>query len=183
MRALSTVNMAAAPNQQQISAIRRVQPDGSVLFTGTDLRLRVALLKPAFMLITVVGAAKSIEDRAVEYAVLRELDLELDRSGMLTIFCDLREMTRLAAESRDAFGSWGKRHQKRINASHVLIRSKLIEMATTLISVLAGGVLKTYTRPQVFLEAIRAVAPKLTALPELEMHSGTIAIDRDKPPR
>ena len=175
--------MAAATDQQQIAAIRRVQPDGSVLFTGTDLRLRVAVLKPAFMLVTVVGGAKSIEDTAVERAVLREMDLELERSGMLTIFCDLREMTRMAADSRETFGAWGKKHQKRINASHVLIRSKLIEMATTLISVLAGGVLKTYTRPHAFLEAIRAVAPKLTALPELDPQSGTIAIRRSKRPR
>ena len=154
-----------------------------MLFTGTDLRLRVAVLKPAFMLITVAGGAKSIEDSALEHAVLRKMDLELDRSGMLTIFCDLREMTRIAPESRDAFGAWGKKHQQRINASHVLIRSKLIEMATRLIDVLAGGVLKTYTRPQAFLDAIRAVAPKLTALPEIELHSGTIAVARDEPPR
>ena len=175
--------MSTSP-EKQVAAIRRVQPDGSVLFTGTDLCLRVAVLKPAFMLITASGGAKSIEDSAVERAVLREMDLELARSGMLTIFCDLREMTRMAADSRETFGAWGKRHQKRINASHVLIRSKLIEMATALISVLAGGVLKTYTRPQAFLEAIRAVAPKLTELPEIELlHSGTRPVARDRRPR
>ena len=141
------------------------------------------VLKPAFMLITVAGGATSVEDSAVERAVLREMDLELERSAMLTIFCDLREMTRMSPDSRDAFGAWGKRHQKRINASHVLIRSKLIEMATKLISVLAGGVLKTYTRPQAFLEAIRVVAPKLTELPELELHSETRPVARGKLPR
>jgi len=139
-----------------------------VVFTGTALRVRLEILKPGFMLITVVGGAQGIEDFAVERAVLREMDLELERSGMLTIFCDLREMTRMAAGSRDTFGAWGKKRQKRINASHVLIRSKLIEMATTLISVLAGGVLKSYTRPQTFLDTIRALAPKLTALPIVE---------------
>jgi len=175
--------MTASSKQPQVASIRRVQPDGSVLFTGTDLRLRLVVLKPAFVLITVVGGATSIEDSAVERAVLREMDLELDRSAMLTIFCDLREMTRMAPDSRDAFGAWGKRHQARINASHVLIRSKLIEMATRLIGVLAGGVLKTYTRPESFLEAIRGVAPKLTKLPELEPRSETRPVAADKLPR
>ena len=170
-------------DQRSLAAIRRVQPDGAVLFTGTDLCVRAQVLKPGFMLITVVGGAKSIEDFAVERAVLREMDLELDRSGMLTIFCDLREMTRMAADSRDAFGAWGKKQQKRINASHVLIRSKLIEMATTLISVLAGGILKSYTRPQSFLDALRAQAPKLTTLPVVEPPSKTNADAPAKRPR
>jgi hypothetical protein len=156
----------SAPEAVQAPTPRHVQRDGSVAFAGPNLRVRLAVLKPGFVLITVVGEASGAEDAAVEQAVLREMDLEIEQSGMLTIFCDLRELSRMGPASREKFGRWGKRHQKRINASHVLIRSKLIEVATTLINALAGGVLRTYSSPRTFLAQLHTVAPKVTKLPE-----------------
>jgi hypothetical protein len=143
-------------------------PDGAVLFTGRNIRFRVAVLKPGFLLVTVKGGAKGPEDSAAERAMLREFDVELERSGMLTTFVDLREATRMGSESRDLIVAWRRQRQGRINASHVLVRSKLIEMAVSIVAMLdGGGLIKTYSSPQVFLKLLRDTAPKVVQLPML----------------
>ncbi len=61
-----------------------------------------------------------------------------------------------------------RKYQGRINASHVLVRSKLVEMAMSVVGMLVGGgIIKMYSRPQTFLDLLRQTAPKVTKLPTL----------------
>lgn len=160
--------MAGSADQQKIQRIREVQPDGSVLLHGRNIRLRIRVLKPGFLLITAKGNVNGPEDAAAEAALLREFELELERSGMLTIFADLRESARMSAESREIFVAWMRKHQGRINTAHILVHSKLMEMAVSIVGMLAGdGVIKTYSRAQSFLEILRQTAPKQTDLPTI----------------
>ena len=133
------------------------------------MRIRVANLKPGFILITIAGGAKLPGDRAVEDALFREFEIELERSGMLTVFADIRETTRMAGESRELTTNWMRKYRAQLNPAHTLFRSKLMEMAMSLIAmVVGGGMINTYSKPQAFLEAIRAVAPRITALPTVD---------------
>lgn len=160
--------MAALQEQQPIARVREVLPDGSVLLTGRNVRFRVLVLKPGFLLMIAKGGANGPEDKAAEIALLREFDIELERSGMLTMFVDLREATRMGGESSDIAVGWMRERQSRFNASHVLVRSKLMEMAISIVAMLVGGgIIKVYSRPQVFLELLRQTAPKITKLPTL----------------
>ena len=160
--------MTGTADQQRAAGIREVQPDGSVLIVGPNVRFRVLVLKPAFMLMVAKGGARGPGDAAAELALLREFEIELERSGMLTVFADLRESTRMGGESREATATWMRKYQGRINASHVLVRSKLMEMAMSIVAMLVGGgVIKMYSRPQVFLDLLRQTAPKLVKLPTI----------------
>lgn len=160
--------MTAPQEQKPSPQLREVLPDGSVLITGRNIRFRVVVLKPGFILMIAKGGANGGEDSAAELALLRELDLELERSGMLTMFADLRETTRMGGESRDTTVAWMRQRQSRFNASHVLVRSKLMEMAISIVAMLVGGgLIKVYSRPQTFLELLRHTDPKLTKLPTL----------------
>lgn len=147
--------------------VRRPLADGAVLFVGPNLRVRVAVLKPGVVLASAHGEVIGSEDSRVEAAVLAELEAELQRAGTLTLFADLRQSPRLPAASRDKLAQWARRHEGRLH-SHVLVQSKLLEMAMSLITMLVGGdVLETHTRPQAFLALVKKVAPTLTKLPSV----------------
>jgi hypothetical protein len=159
--------MAPSPKHDQ-AEVRRPQADGSVLFVGPHLRVRVVVLKPGIVLASAQGEVVGPHDVSAETAVLAELELELERAGTLTLFADLRQSPRLPAASRDTLAQWARRHQKRLLPSHVLVQSKLLEMAMSLITMLIGsGVLKIHTRPQAFLAMVKEVAPNLANLPSV----------------
>jgi hypothetical protein len=146
--------------------VRRPQADGSVMLVGPHLRVRVAVLKPGVVLASAHGEVVGPHDVSVETALLAELELELERAGTLTLFADLRQSPRVPAASRDKLAQWARRHQGRLLPSHVLVQSKLLEMAMSLITMLVGsGVFEIHTRPQAFLAMVQSVAPNLSQLP------------------
>lgn len=155
---------------RQFPTIRQVQPGGVVLLVGTRIRFRIAVLCPGFVLMTGGGSRSgSPEDAQAELAMLKELDAELKRSGSLTVFADLREMPRMSAQSREVATTWLRDNRANIKASHVLVRSKLVEMAMAIVAmVVGGGILKLYSRPDTFLDLVRTAAPTLVALPTAE---------------
>jgi hypothetical protein len=160
--------MAGPSEQHERAEIRRVQPDGAVLICGTNLRVRVAVLKPGVVLASAHGEVADAEDARAEAVLLAELDRELERAGTLTLFADLRESPRMPAASRDKIAQWTRRHQARLLPSHVLVRSKLLEMAMSIIAMLVGGgLIKIHSRPQAFLDLVKQVAPKLSELPKV----------------
>jgi hypothetical protein len=127
-------------------------------------------LSSGVLLLTGSGSrSSSAEDGRAELALLKELDSELKRAGTLTVFADLREMPRMSAQSRDLAATWMRENRANIKASHVLVRSKLVEMALSIVGMLVGGgILKLYSRPDAFLDLVREAAPKVTALPTME---------------
>lgn len=160
--------MVDPPAPDNLARIRRVQPDGSVLFCGSHLFVRVAVLKPGIVLVSARGEVIDDEDVRAEAAMLAEFDHELERAGSFTVFADLRESQRMPAASRQRIAQWTRRHQTRLLLSHMLVRSKLLEMALSIITMLVGsGLFKVHTNAQTFLALVRTAAPKLTALPKV----------------
>ena len=161
--------MSSVAQQSDGGALRRVQADGSVLFVGSNIRFRIQVLKPGLILMTVLGASSNAEDTRAELAMFAEMDQELERSGKLQVYCDLRETGRMTASSRDISAKWIKRHQVRLEPSHVLLRSKLVEMAMAVLSMLVGGgMIRTYSKADVFLEALRKAGAKVASLPLIQ---------------
>ncbi|MEI9952406.1 MAG: hypothetical protein WDO74_26370 [Pseudomonadota bacterium] len=160
--------MADPSAKRDRAELRRTQPDGAVLFCGSHLRVRVAVLQLGVLLVSAHGEAVGADDANVEAALLLEFDRELERAGSLTVFADLRESARMPAASREKIAHWARRQQARLLPSHVLVRSTLIEMALSIITMLVGGGLfKIHTSPQTFLALVKKVAPKLTGLPQV----------------
>ena len=158
--------MAGSAPLQEPDGVRREQADGSVVFCGTVLRVRVAVLKPGFVLATAHGEALTERDERAEQGLTAELDRELERAGQLTIFADLRESRRMPTKTRHMMAQWMRRHQARLNTSHVLVHSKMMELAMSVVAMLVGGgMIKVYSKADVFLAAVRKAAPKLSQLP------------------
>jgi len=160
--------MVDSPEQRYLTEIRRAQPDGSVLFCGSNLCVRVSVLKPGVVLATARGEVVDHEDVRAEAALLLECDRELERAGSLMMFADLRQSPRMPSASRERIAQWTRRHQTRLLPSHVLVRSKLLEMALSIITMLVGsGLFKVHTNPQTFLALVKKEAPKLNELPRI----------------
>jgi len=160
--------MVDSQSQGNLVQIRRVQPDGAVLFCGNFLRARVALLKPGVVLVSVHGEVIDDDDVHAEAALLAEFDRELERAGTFTMFADLRESPRMPTASRKRIAQWTRRHQARLLPSHLLVRSKPLELALAVITMLVGGGLfKVHTNPRTFLALVKKVAPKLSELPRV----------------
>ena len=159
--------MAASSSLLDLAGgLRREEADGSLVFLGAALRIRLVTLKPGFVLVTADGEALGERDGQAELALTTELDRELERAGTLTVFADLRQSPRMPAKSRDMIARWTRRHQARLNASHVLVHSKFMELAMSIVAMLVGGgMVKVYSKPDVFLNLVRKVAPRLTELP------------------
>lgn len=138
------------------------------LLRGTSLQIRIAVLKPGIVLATARGEVVDAADMEVERALLGVLDEELERAGSLQLFVDLRESARMPAASRARIAAWMRRHQARLLPSHALVQSKWIERALATITMLVGGsLIKIHTRPEVFLQLVRKVLPKLSELPSV----------------
>lgn len=123
-------------------------------------------MKPGIVLASAQGEVADEKDGSAEAAVLAELETEIGRAGTLTLFADLRQSPRVPAASREKLAEWTRRHRARIRPSHVLVRSKLMEMAMSILTMLIGDRLfDVYTQPAPFLALLRGAAPKLTELP------------------
>jgi hypothetical protein len=148
--------------------LRHVQPDGAVTFSGGHLNVRVVVLKPGVVLASARGEVLDADDESAETALLEEFDRELERAGSLMLFADLRESPRMSAPSREKIAKWVRRHQARLLPSHILVRSKFIEMALSVIAMLVGGGLfKIHASPQIFLDLLKKVSPRLKELPRV----------------
>lgn len=162
-------NRIGSEGPAQPVPLRQVLPSGAILLSGPSLRVRIAVLRPGFLLITTVGSATEPRDRDVELAMLREFEIEIERAAMLTTFLDLRETSRMNGDSREMVATWMRKHKPQLNPGHILLRSKLMEMAISILGMLTGGgMINTYSKPQAFLDVVRAVAPRITALPTID---------------
>jgi len=160
--------MPAPSAQPAPPELGHAQPDGALLFCGTNLRVRVALLKPGVVLASAQGEVAGARDERVETALLAELDRQLEQVGTLTLFADLRGSPHMPTTSRKKIAQWMRRHQARLLPSHALVKPGMIESALAVISMLVGGgLVRIHTQPQTFLDLLKKVAPKLSELPQV----------------
>jgi hypothetical protein len=138
-------------NQEHLS-------DGSWLLSREQAEVYFSVPKPG----VVVIAASGPGDTLVDDVVLKML-AEETRSCPLKIFADLSMQTRIASETREKASAWAKAHRTHVEATHLLIRSKLVEMAFSVIGMLVSGRFKFYSNSNEFYTALRAEVPDFKA--------------------
>ena len=106
---------------------------------------------------------------AVTLASFEELTAEMRRAGSLTVFADARGTKRMSPEIRDAAVKWANENRSSLRTTTVLVGSKLMEMAMSVLAMLVGGgLMKTVSELSEFERRIRQHAPNFSGLPELE---------------
>ncbi len=98
--------------------------------------------------------------------IFEELDRAIQQHGRIVFFGDTRGQTRLVRETRDFAGEWSKKHGSKVE-SHLLVSSKFVEMALSVIAMVSGNSIKMYSNEERFVKAIQKVSPtfRLPALP------------------
>jgi hypothetical protein len=136
--------------------------DGGVRITGPGHIALVTRLKPGWLLVTERGA----QTPATRAALIREVESEMKVAAPVTIYVDIRNANRMDAEGRDAWGQFGKRRRGDVRKVIVLVRSKLVEMAFSVMGMfVGGGVIRVVAREDELLAEIRRDVPSFKTLP------------------
>jgi hypothetical protein len=142
---------------------RQLQADGSLLLSKSGCSSRFALLKPGVALVTTSG----VGDDEIDFMMLDEIERALVRDGKLKLFCDMTGLKRMSPNIRDRAVAWGKKNSDKLTV-HLLIGSKLVEMALSVLAMLVGGGLtKTYSDRGTFIALLRNEVPGFGDLPRL----------------
>jgi hypothetical protein len=92
------------------------------------------------------------------------LDDDIARAGHITVFANLLQATRLVGEAREGWATWSKKTKAYVS-SHCLVRSKLVEMGLSLITMFSGNNLRSTNDPVAFEAAMKRAAPDATLPP------------------
>jgi hypothetical protein len=139
---------------------RKVLGDGIVLLSTTQSITRVERLAPGVILCTSVGrSVVTLDD-----AVMQELDRDVESAKSVFLYCDLRGLSRMDLATREKAVAWGRKHHGKLNV-HVLVTSKLVELALSVISMVVGTPVQFYASENAFLAAVQTQVPALRSLP------------------
>ena len=139
---------------------RTLLADGSVLLSTPESASRVQQLAPGVVLCSNVGRGAA----EVDLAVMAELEQHIERSGSISVFCDLRSLTRMDPATRETASLWGKKHYGKVSV-HILVTSKLVELALSVISMVVGTPIRFYGHEAGFLAALERQVPGVRSLP------------------
>jgi hypothetical protein len=145
-------------------ATRTVLGGGVVKIAGGGHVALITRLASGCLLVTESGTQTAETRRAM----IREIEAEIAATSPVpvTVFVDVRAGTRMDAAGRDEWSNFGKRREGPIDRVVVLVRSKLLEMAFSLISMfVGGGVIRVVAGEDALLAEIRRRVPTFRALP------------------
>jgi hypothetical protein len=126
--------------------------------------MRITRLKLGVLLVSQVG-----QNDDIVLALFDELETELGRAGTLMVFADARVQKRMSPAVRDAAVKWGQKHRAQVGGSVILVSSKLMDMALSILAMLlGGGMMKVVSNEAEFERLIREKAPDFRGLPRLE---------------
>ncbi len=142
---------------------RDVLPDGTVVYSTHEGMAFCHRLAAGVLLLSAVDDFRSPETGGP----MVDFDREIRDHGSLSLFFDLRARKTVARTSRDNWAEWSKRNRDRLRL-RLLVTSKLVDMAVSVMAMLAGGIpMKSFTDVAEFERAIAAEVPGFRRLPPL----------------
>lgn len=141
---------------------RTVLSDGTIRLTTAGHAVFLQRLRPGVLLLATQGTEAS----RTRGALMRELESEIAASGPIALFADMRGSTRVDAAGRDEWAAFGKKHRTDLRRVVMLMQSRLVEMAISVLGLfVGGGLVKTVSDERAFAEAIAQDVPGFNRLP------------------
>jgi hypothetical protein len=108
-----------------------------------------------------IGTISGYDDGEIAEHFLREIDEELAVAGHLRLFVDLRGQVGIDVKARERGTEWLRDHQHQDLMSEVLVGSKLMSMALSVMRIFsnAGDKVVAHCDPLEFEESILRVVP------------------------
>ena len=157
--------MAPAPISKQVAEIvtqRSVLADGSLCFRTSKFTELVTHLAPGRVLVTGIG----YNDGRCAPLVTAELLRGLPAGSKLIAFANLSAQTGQAGAGREWWADWVKANRAQLECSHMFVRSRMMDMAISVLGMLVGGGIKAYSDLASFERAIAENVPGFRRLPE-----------------
>jgi len=136
--------------------------DGSICFRTSKFTQVVTPLSSGIVLVTGIG----YNSGACAPLVTAEMTRAIPAHGKLTSFVNLSLQTGQASAAREWWAGWVKEQRPHIEGAHILVRSRLMDMAISVTRMIIGGIIQSYTEPAPFEAAIRERVPSFRGLPK-----------------
>jgi hypothetical protein len=144
------------------SVERTVAASGTVRIAGGGHVALITRLQPGYLLVTERGTQMP----ATRAVMIKEVEAELAVAAPVTVFIDVRASDRMDTAGREEWAAFGKRHRPKFKRVVVLVRSKLLEMAFSIMGMfVGGGMIRMVSTEEDMLTEIRRDVPKFRTLP------------------
>ncbi len=153
-RALSKERAEAVTQRSTLS-------DGTKCFRVSKFTQLVTPLAAGVVLVTGIG----YNSGACAPLITEEIGRAIPTDGKLVSFVNLSQQTGQASVTREWWAAWVKEHRPQLEGAHMLVRSRLMDMAISVLGMMLGGVIHSYSEPAAFEAAIRERVPSFRGLP------------------
>lgn len=140
---------------------RSVLADGSLYFRTSKFTQVVTRLAPGRMLVTGIG----YNDGRCAPLITEEMSRSVPAGGKLFPFVNLSAQTGQASEAREWWAEWVKANRAQLDCTHMLVQSRMMDMAISVLGMLIGGGIKAHSQRASFEAAITAAVPGFRHLP------------------
>jgi len=158
---MGTVTGELSKSRAEIVTQRSVLADGSLCFRTSKFTEVITPLAPCRVLVTGFG----YNDGRCAPLVTEELGRAIPEGGKLVAFVNLAAQTGQASGGREWWAAWVKANRPRLEGTHMLVRNRMMEMAISVLGMLVGGGIKSYSTVAAFEAAIREQVPRFRELP------------------
>jgi hypothetical protein len=150
---------------------RESLPDGTVIYGGGGGAAVMMRLAPGVVLLTAHGTFEV----STSEGPMKDFDEELSRHGKLVLCLDMSNRKSVAKSSRDDWIAWARRNRQKLHVL-LLVQSKLVDMAISVMAMLAGGMpLQSFSDVRAFERAIAREIPGFQRIPAIPPRATTIA--------
>jgi hypothetical protein len=152
------------PEVATVGVQRTVLADGKVKIAGAGYVGLITHLKPGCLLV----AERGTQTRETRAALINEVEAEMAAQSPITIFIDTRATSRMDSVGRDEWSAFGKRHRADLQRVVVLVTSKLLEMAFSVMGMfLGGGMIRVLSSERDMIREIQREVPTFRDLPTI----------------
>jgi hypothetical protein len=153
---------AFSTQQAETGTERNVLKDGSLCYRTSKFTQVITRLAPGFVLVTGVG----YNDGHCAPLITAELTQAIPAQGKLITFVNLAGQTGQASVAREWWAAWVKEHRPQLGGTHMLVRSKMMDMAISVLGmIIGGGMIKAHSNVAAFEAVIKEHVPGFGRLP------------------
>lgn len=153
---------ALSKQDAESSTQRSALADGSTCYRCLKFTQVVTRLAPGHLLLTGIGYNSG------ESAPLITADMghEIPKDGKLSVYVNLSAETGQTSAAREWWADWVKLHRPKLNSTHFLVRSRIMEMAISVLGmIVGGGNIKAYSSEANFIAIVAENVPGFRQLP------------------
>lgn len=151
-------------SKEQAEAVTRrsVLADGSQCLRVSKFTQVISPLAPGSILVTGIG----YNSGECAPLVTAELSRAIPAGGRLSAFVNLSEQTGQASIAREWWADWAKSNRPQLTTTHMFIRSKMMDMAiSVLVMIIGSEMVRTHSSRTAFEAAIAERVQGFRGLP------------------